>query len=110
VQNYDNEVNMWFTEAIARPCTFVRCLSSKTRHCLNKDGREGLCRDLQSKLSFANEAQLLLISEGSVNDLNSRLISSMPIHFFSNRLTSLLCRYFRLLCCIHFVSFWCAGK
>ena len=76
---------MWFTEAIARPCTFVRCLSSKKRSCMNMVGREGLCRDSKSKLTFVNEAQILLISEDSVHDLNSRLNSStccFPFYFY----------------------------
>ncbi|XP_073116613.1 molybdenum cofactor sulfurase isoform X5 [Elaeis guineensis] len=77
VMTYDDEVNMWFTEAIARPCTFVRCLSSKKRSCMNMVGREGLCRDSKSKLTFVNEAQILLISEDSVHDLNSRLNSNI---------------------------------
>ncbi|XP_026666305.2 molybdenum cofactor sulfurase isoform X3 [Phoenix dactylifera] len=76
VMTYDDEVNMWFTEAIARPCTFVRCSSSKKRSCMNKVGREGQCRDSESKLTFVNEAQILLISEDSVHDLNSRLNST----------------------------------
>lgn len=85
MQNYDDEINKWFTEVIGRPCTFVRCVSSENRHCVNKGEREGLCRDLQSKMNFVNEAQLLLISEGSVNDLNCRLTASMQICFFSIR-------------------------
>lgn len=76
VMSYDDEVNMWFTEAISHPCTFVRCSSPKKRSCMNKGDREGQCRDYQSKLAFANEAQFLLISEGSVNDLSSRLNSN----------------------------------
>ncbi|XP_020269187.1 molybdenum cofactor sulfurase isoform X2 [Asparagus officinalis] len=77
VQNYENEVNMWFTEATGRPCTFVRCLGLKSQHCSSKGGREGtregLCRELRTNLNFSNEAQVLLISENSVNDLNCRL-------------------------------------
>lgn len=76
VQSYDDEVNMWFAEAIARPCTFVRCLSSKYLYCMNK-GDRSLCRDKRSKLNFVNEAQLLLISEGSVSDLNKRISSNI---------------------------------
>lgn len=72
VQIYDDEVNMWFTEAIGRPCTFVRCLSSESLYCMN-NGDKSLCRDMRSKLNFVNEAPLLLISEGSVSDLNKRI-------------------------------------
>nr|CAD1834558.1 unnamed protein product [Ananas comosus var. bracteatus] len=73
VQTYDDEVNMWFTKALGRPCTFVRCSNSKNRSFMNKIGREGLCRYTSSKLNFSNEGQLLLISEESLFDLNSRL-------------------------------------
>lgn len=76
VESYDDKVNTWFSEAIGRHCTFVRCSNSKKRSCTfaGKNGR--LCRDTRSKLSFVNEGQLLLISEQSVSDLNSRLSSS----------------------------------
>lgn len=77
VQSYESEADMWFTEAISRPCTFVRCMSSRSRYCLNRGGRDSLCRDLRSKLNFANEGQLLLVSEGSLKDLNSRLTSNV---------------------------------
>ncbi|KAM0950783.1 putative molybdenum cofactor sulfurtransferase [Dioscorea sansibarensis] len=73
VQNYDGKVNMWFTKAMSRPCTLVRCSSSNYRHCLRKGGREDLCRDHQCQLNFVNDGQLLLISEDSVSELNSRL-------------------------------------
>lgn len=44
---------------------------------LNKTRSMGRCRDGQSTLNFANEAQFLLISKESVSDLNDRLSSSM---------------------------------
>ncbi|XP_062229533.1 molybdenum cofactor sulfurase [Phragmites australis] len=76
VQSYDDKVNTWFSEAIGRPCTFMRCSSSKYRSCTITGRRDRLCRDTRSKLSFVNEGQLLLISEESISDLNSRLSSS----------------------------------
>lgn len=82
MQTYDDEVNMWFTKALGRPCTFVRCSNSKNRSCMNKVGREGLCRYTSSKLNFSNEGQLLLISEESLFDLNSRLNASMLLSFY----------------------------
>lgn len=72
VHTYGNDVNSWFTQAISLSCTFVRCSSSKYRSSANKADR-GLCRDVHGQLNFANEAQLLLISEDSVYDLNERL-------------------------------------
>ncbi|XP_066370369.1 molybdenum cofactor sulfurase isoform X2 [Miscanthus floridulus] len=76
VQSYGDKVNSWFSEAIGRPCTFVRCSSSKYRSCTINGRRDRLCRDTRSKLSFVNEGQLLLVSEDSISDLNSRLSSS----------------------------------
>ncbi|TVU08500.1 hypothetical protein EJB05_41905 [Eragrostis curvula] len=76
VQSYCDTINTWFSEAIGRPCSFMRCSSSKYRSCSIAGGRDNLCRDARSKLSFVNEGQLLLISEESVSDLNSRLHSS----------------------------------
>ncbi|XP_047084225.1 molybdenum cofactor sulfurase-like [Lolium rigidum] len=76
VESYDDNVNTWFSEAIGRHCTFMRCSSSKNRSCSHTGKNGRLCRDTRSKLSFVNEGQLLLISEESVSDLNSRLSSS----------------------------------
>lgn len=77
VQGYDSKVNLWFTKAIGRPCALVRCFGSKNSYCINKNARVSMCRDVQSKLNFVNEAQLLLISEESVQDLNNRIISNL---------------------------------
>ncbi|XP_044962488.1 molybdenum cofactor sulfurase isoform X1 [Hordeum vulgare subsp. vulgare] len=76
VESYDDKVNTWFSEAIGRHCTFMRCSSSKNSICTSTGKNGRLCRDTRSKLSFVNEGQLLLISEESVSDLNSRLSSS----------------------------------
>ncbi|XP_048546129.1 molybdenum cofactor sulfurase [Triticum urartu] len=76
VESYDEKVNTWFSEAIGRHCTFMRCSSSKNSFCTSTGKNGRLCRDTRSKLNFVNEGQLLLISEESVSDLNSRLSSS----------------------------------
>lgn len=76
VESYDDKVNTWFSEAIGRYCTFLRCSSSRNSFCTSTGKNGRLCRDTRSKLSFVNEGQLLLISEESVSDLNSRLSSS----------------------------------
>lgn len=89
MQGYDSEVNLWFTEAVGRPCTLIRCFGSKNDYCTNKTGRLGLCRDVQSKLNFVNEAQLLLVSEESISDLNKRIISSML--FYNSFLVLIFC-------------------
>ncbi|GAB4854748.1 Molybdenum cofactor sulfurase [Ancistrocladus abbreviatus] len=73
---YNEEVDCWFSNAIGRPCVLFRC--SNSTYTLNKKGRLGMCRDVEAKLNFVNEAQFLLISEASLSDLNLRLCSNMP--------------------------------
>ncbi|PON58797.1 Glycine dehydrogenase [Trema orientale] len=73
VQGYNNEVNIWFSTALGRPCTLSRCSSSDYKFCSKKNKNTGMCRDVQSILNFANEAQFLLISEESISDLNNRI-------------------------------------
>ncbi|GAV64118.1 Aminotran_5 domain-containing protein/MOSC domain-containing protein/MOSC_N domain-containing protein [Cephalotus follicularis] len=77
VQGYENGVNVWFSNAIGRPCSLLRCLSSKNNFFLNEGRSKGMCRDVGSRLNFANEAQFLLISEESVSDLNNKLSSNV---------------------------------
>ena len=77
VQGYNNEVNIWFSTALGRPCTLSRCSSSNSKFCSNKKECMGMCRDGQSVLNFANEAQFLVISEESISDLNNRISASM---------------------------------
>ncbi|XP_011012124.1 PREDICTED: molybdenum cofactor sulfurase isoform X2 [Populus euphratica] len=73
VQYYENDVDLWFSHAVGHPCSLLRCCSSKNYSSLKKDKSRNLCRDVESRLNFANEAQFLLISEESVSDLNNRL-------------------------------------
>ncbi|KAH9677147.1 Molybdenum cofactor sulfurase [Citrus sinensis] len=82
VLGYADEVNLWFSKAIGRPCSLLQCFSPKFRVCLNKRGDTVMCRDLESRLNFTNEAQFLLVSEESVSDLNSKLSSSMFTSYF----------------------------
>ncbi|XP_022717462.1 molybdenum cofactor sulfurase-like isoform X3 [Durio zibethinus] len=76
VQCYENEINQWFSNAVGQPCTLVRCCHSQYYLSLNKNRSMGMCRDVDSRMNFANEAQFLLISEESVSDLNDRLCSN----------------------------------
>ncbi|CAK7355477.1 unnamed protein product [Dovyalis caffra] len=73
VRHYENDVDLWFSHAVGCPCTLLRSSSSQNYSCLNEDRSRNLCRDVESRLNFANEAQFLLISEESVSDLNNRL-------------------------------------
>ncbi|XP_010537782.1 PREDICTED: molybdenum cofactor sulfurase isoform X2 [Tarenaya hassleriana] len=69
----ETEINNWFTKALGRPCSLLRCSTSTSKYCRTRNRTPGFCRALQSNLNFANEAQFLLISEESVADLNRRL-------------------------------------
>lgn len=77
VHGYDNEVGIWFSKAVGRPCTLLRCSGSKNSFCPEKGKNKGMCRDVDTKVNFVNGAQLLLISEESVSDLNNRLSSNV---------------------------------
>lgn len=74
VLGYDNKIDAWFSNAVGRPCYLLRS-SSGSGICLNKSKSMGICRDVNTRLNFVNEAQLLLISEESVSNLNHRLNS-----------------------------------
>ncbi|KAJ9562674.1 hypothetical protein OSB04_007834 [Centaurea solstitialis] len=74
VKAYDNKIDTWFSNAIGRPCYLLRS-SSESGVCLNKNKSMGICRDVNTRLNFVNEAQLLLVSEESVSNLNHRLNS-----------------------------------
>lgn len=80
VYNYSNETNAWFSEAIGKPCTLLRYSSSNHEFVLDKTKGVVTCRDAKSAISFANEAQILLVSEESVSDLNKRLCSGMILY------------------------------
>ncbi|KAG2679697.1 hypothetical protein I3760_11G063500 [Carya illinoinensis] len=74
-RSYNNEVNIWFSQAVGQPCCLLRC--SMSNYYLNNSRCVGMCRDVQSRLNFVNEAQFLLISKESVSDLNDRISSKM---------------------------------
>lgn len=79
VHGYHNEVDVWFSNAVGRPCTLLR-RSSVQDYSYHRNGSTGLCRDLDAKLNFVNEAQFLMVSEESVNDLNCRLREHKGLH------------------------------
>lgn len=74
VLGYDNKIDTWFSNAVGRSCYLLR---SSSRSCtgLERSRNTGICRDINTRLNFVNEAQLLLVSEESVSDLNHRLKS-----------------------------------
>ncbi|XP_073226054.1 molybdenum cofactor sulfurase isoform X4 [Cicer arietinum] len=77
VYSYSNETNAWFSEAIGRPCTLLRYSGSNHEFVLDKTKDVVTCKDTNSAVCFANEAQFLLVSEESVSDLNKRLSSDV---------------------------------
>lgn len=85
VMGYDDEVNNWFSNAIGQSCTLLRFSASNHKLCpKKKNGNASMCRDMAGPISFANEAQLLLVSEESTYDLNNRISTSTVynhIHF-----------------------------
>ncbi|XP_022734951.1 molybdenum cofactor sulfurase-like isoform X3 [Durio zibethinus] len=80
VRCYENEIDQWFSNAVGQPCSLVRCCHSQYCSTLSNNGSMGMCRDVDSRVNFANEAPFLLISEESVSDLNNRLCSNTQKH------------------------------
>ncbi|KAL4200828.1 hypothetical protein AMTRI_Chr02g255600 [Amborella trichopoda] len=84
VQTYGSKVNQWFTDAVGRPCVLMRCHGAEFTSCIRENDIRGRCRDVNSRLNFVNEAQLLLISEASVRDLNTRINSRVQKGSFAH--------------------------
>ncbi|KAL6562442.1 Molybdenum cofactor sulfurase [Orobanche gracilis] len=70
VQGYCDKIETWFSNAIGRSCTLIRIYAPQNNTCIRN---RNICRDMETKLNFVNEAQFLLITEESVADLNNRL-------------------------------------
>lgn len=88
VLGYDNKIDEWFSKAVGRPCYLLR---SSSRSCIRFNKSMGTCRDVNTRLNFVNEAQILMVSEESVSDLNSRLDSDRfvdPMRFRPNLVIS----------------------
>lgn len=78
VGGYWNEIDIWFSNAVGRPCTLIRSYAAQNEMGSNREQcMLGMCRDVETRLNFVNEAQFLLTLEESVSDLNDRLRSSM---------------------------------
>ncbi|XP_051124906.1 molybdenum cofactor sulfurase isoform X2 [Andrographis paniculata] len=75
IQGYCSEVDIWFCNAIGRPCTLVRSCAFQNPMCSGRNRLSGMHKEGETRLNFVNEAQFLLISEESVADLNTRLKS-----------------------------------
>ncbi|XP_047981964.1 molybdenum cofactor sulfurase isoform X2 [Salvia hispanica] len=78
VGGYWNEIDIWFSNAVGRPCTLVRSYAVQNQTLPNREQCiVGMCRDFETRLNFVNEAQFLLLLEESVSDLNSRIRSKL---------------------------------
>ncbi|KAG6405172.1 hypothetical protein SASPL_132758 [Salvia splendens] len=78
VGGYWNEIDIWFSNAVGRPCTLVRSYAVQNQTLSNREQCiVGMCRDFETRLNFVNEAQFLLLLEESVSDLNSRIRSKL---------------------------------
>ncbi|KAH6761763.1 molybdenum cofactor sulfurase [Perilla frutescens var. hirtella] len=74
VGGYWNEIDIWFSNAVGRPCTLVRSYTVQNQVWSNREQCiVGICRDVEARLNFVNEAQFLLLLEESVSDLNDRI-------------------------------------
>eukprot|EP01018_Ginkgo_biloba_P031481 Gb_30425 [translate_table: standard] len=85
-RDHGAKVNEWFTKALGCPCTLIRRENNGVLSCRGvqyenlRSSKERFAeRNYCKELSFVNEGQLLLVSRASVNDLNSRLESSLQV-------------------------------
>jgi uncharacterized protein YcbX len=69
-------VNAWFSEYLGRPCGLVYMAAEHHRALSREEAR------FDDEVSFADGAPLLLISEASLEDLNSRLPRPVGMHRF----------------------------
>ncbi|BBN03005.1 molybdenum cofactor sulfurtransferase [Marchantia polymorpha subsp. ruderalis] len=74
------DADRWFSEALETPCSLVkRDVKSrfiKPRRSTIGSGDKKVFEEEETELSFANEGQILLVSQSSVDNLNSRLVAS----------------------------------
>jgi uncharacterized protein YcbX len=75
---YPQEINRWFTDALGVDCSLVS-MPETTRRVVSPDHA---VRKFVDTVSFADGYPFLLIGEGSLEDLNSRLESRVPMNRF----------------------------
>lgn len=74
---YPQEIHNWFTGAIGAECQLASMPASSDRTV-----EEGYSVRDEDVVSFADEFPFLLIGEGSLSDLNSRLDTPLPMNRF----------------------------
>ncbi|PYT01079.1 MAG: MOSC domain-containing protein [Acidobacteria bacterium] len=75
---YPKDVDEWFSDAIGSDCRLV-LMPDTTKRMINP---EFAVRKFQDTVSFADGYPFLIIGEGSLNDLNSRLEVPVPMNRF----------------------------
>ena len=68
--------DQWFSEALDRPCRLVYMPDHSERTTTGKWSQR------QQKVSFADDYPMLLIGQGSLDDLNTRLEKAVPMNRF----------------------------
>lgn len=76
--SYDNSVNSYFSDVLQTNCKLV-IMPEDSRRLVNQDYA---IRKLEDVVSFADGYPVLLIGEGSLNDLNNRLFDPIPMNRF----------------------------
>ena len=76
--SYDENINNWFSDVLRTSCRLV-IMPEETRRVVSPNYA---VRKFQDVVSFADGYPVLLIGEGSLNDLNTRLFDSVPMNRF----------------------------
>ena len=75
---YDREINLWFSEALQTDCRLVQ-MTEESKRMVNP---EYALRKFEDIVSFADGYPFMMIGEGSLADLNSRLETPLPMNRF----------------------------
>jgi hypothetical protein len=75
---YDSSVNRWFSERLGTACKLVR-MPDATKRVVSPNYA---IRKYEDTVSFADGYPFMLIGEGSLGDLNSRLEAPVPMNRF----------------------------
>lgn len=75
---YSDRINDWFSDAIGTPCKLVG-MTSESKRAVNPFYA---VRKFRDEVSFADAYPFLLIGQGSLDDLNSRLAEPVPMNRF----------------------------
>lgn len=77
-EHYSAEVDQWFSNALGTRCRLVR-MPESSRRAVNSDYAVRKSEDI---VSFADGYPFMLLSQASLDDLNSRLAEPLPMNRF----------------------------